>query len=276
MSGTIELIAESVTPFQKEFQTQLISLDAAYQHETRIAIQKLNAVLQMQNGSNYKTTEYQTNLTQLYKQLKKVYEILGAIKSLQQTYDASNQQSSNHFVQNQKLWNSTMQNDNYDSQLKEQQQRFSSVQHLAKQSHELYLHQNIVMWIYITLFILLFLGCVFMYYWMHTSSPSNDHSLSNLPKNKKSIFDNDAITHEDLFDDDEEYDDEYEDEHDDYEEDHEPKKSTSQGTQNPKKSSTAQEDMNPFSSKPQTPEDVSSASEVSSSSSQNRESSLFK
>ena len=272
-----ELVAESVTPFQKELQSQLISLDAVFNQQTRVASQMLQNVLQMQTEPDYRSNAtYKQKLEDLFKQLNNVYDILSAIKSLQQTYDIRNQQSSNNFVQNnQSLWDSTVQNDNYDTMLQEQQQRFSSVQHLAKQSHELYLHQNIVMWIYITLFILLFFGCIFMYYWMHTSSPSSDHSLSNLPKNKKSILDNDAITHEDLFDDDEEYD----EEDDDYEDDNNTKNDTetSKSSQSNKKDNTSMlQDMNPFSSKPRSPEDVSSASEVSSSSSQNRESSLFK
>ena len=258
------------TEFDNHLNTQLTSLSSAFYLQMRQANHYLNIVSTISRTDK----SYDEQVVNLNRHMQtKVYPLLAQIKNLQQNYENNSTESQRSFMQSKLLWESTNTNANISQRIAEETQRFDSIKHLSKQSHELYLRQNNVMWIYIALFILLCLGFCFMYYWMHTTSPAYEHSLSNLPHNKKSIIDNNAFQHEDLFGEDEDAEDHDEDDEDDEDdegaEDYEDKKHEHK-QETP--IITAQNSQTPT----QKMDDVSSLSNISSSSSQNRDSSLFR
>ena len=97
------------------------------------------------------------------------------------------------------------------------QQKLNTTRHLAKQSHELYLRQRRLMWIWVSLCVVLAVGAAVFCFWLHTlRTPRESDLIQNTPPVKE-IFDSQYAQPSTMLDN-EEDDDEYdeEDEEDEY------------------------------------------------------------
>ena len=72
------------------------------------------------------------------------------------------------------------------------QQRFETVQHLAKESREAYLRQRKIMWLWVFLAIVLAGGAIYMYIWVSGLGGRTERTLANVPNKPVEIADTQA------------------------------------------------------------------------------------
>ncbi len=72
------------------------------------------------------------------------------------------------------------------------QQRFDTVQHLAKESREAYLRQRKIMWLWVFLAIVLAGGAIYMYIWVSGLGGRTERTLANIPTKPAEIADTQA------------------------------------------------------------------------------------
>ena len=81
---------------------------------------------------------------------------------------------------------------NIDEVLLAGQQRFETVQHLAKESREAYLRQRKIMWLWVFLAIVLAGGAIYMYIWVSGLGGRTERTLASLPTKPAEIADTQA------------------------------------------------------------------------------------